>query len=189
VIRPSGNEGIHYNTGYFFGASVRIELASWMGLRISYREEHVPVRVDARGFDYQQYRHRFDFEQPDLEIITIGARFEPTYVVHPRFRLFGVLGIGWVRMDAPMPTAAGFLLPGKRSATEVNFPLGVGVSYEVVPDWVNTTLSFTYGLAFDQHGGAYEPLQAIVDGKIVYLAPLPKLQSVGDLILTVGVIL
>lgn len=189
VIRPSDKQSIHYGTGYFFGGFVRAELAPWMGFRVYYREERVPVDVAPGAFDYQGQKYSFDFIQPDLEIITIAARIEPTWVVTPRLRLFGVLGIGWVRLDAPMPQADGFLLQGKRSATEVNMPLGLGVIYEIIPNWVNTTLSFTYGVAFDQHGRAYEPLQAIVDGKIVYLAPLPTLQSVGDLTFSVGVIL
>jgi hypothetical protein len=99
------------------------------------------------------------------------------------------VGVGWVRIDAPVPTAPGFSLQGKRSATEVNVPIGAGVSYEIIQNWLNCSMSFTYGFAFDQHGSAYAPLQAIVDGKIVYLAPLPVLQSVGDLNFTLGVIL
>ncbi|HSC87633.1 MAG TPA: hypothetical protein VLC09_10200 [Polyangiaceae bacterium] len=188
VIRPSGQDAIHYETGYFLGGSARVELAPWMGVRLLYREEHVPVLVQPGGFDYGTTLP-FDFTQPDLEIVTIGMRVEPTWVLHPRFRLFGVLGAGWVRMDAPVPTAPGFQMEGKRSATEVNMPIGVGVAYEILPNWVNCTMSFTYGVAFDQHGRAYEPLQAVVDGKIVYLAPLPVLQSVGDLMFSLGVIL
>lgn len=189
VSRPSDSDAIRYQPGYTFGGFARVELMPWLGVRLHYRQERIAVDVDPGAFDFEGQNYSFDWHQPALEVVSIGGRFEPTWVIHPQFRAFAVLGISWTRFDAKMPEAPGFLLQGKRSATEVNFPLGLGASVEILPNWLSASLSLTYGFIMDAHGAAYQPLQAIVDGQMVYLAPLPAPRGVLDAIFTIGVIL
>lgn len=189
VLRSSSSEGIRYPSGATWGVYARPELASWLGVRLSYRQEKISVAVSEGAFDTPSASYDFDFEQPALSVISFGARLEPTWVIHPRFRAFGIVGISWMRMRAEAPRAAGFWLEGSRTSTELNLPLGVGAAVELLPNWIQLGLSVTYGFSFDRRGPAWEPLQAIVDGGISYLAPLPEFSNVMDALLTLGVIL
>lgn len=189
VIRSSSSEEIRYPFGATWGVYARPELASWLGVRLSYRQEKISVAVSEGAFDMPSTSYDFEFEQPALSVISFGARLEPTWVIHPRFRAFGIVGISWMRMRAEAPRAAGFWLEGSRTSTELNLPLGVGAAVELLPNWIQLGLSVTYGFSFDRRGPAWEPLQAIVDGGISYLAPLPEFSNVMDALLTLGVIL
>ena len=148
------------------------------------------MKVERGAFDIGSDKHDFNFKQSSLSLFSLGMRLEPSLRVHKRVRIVGVLNWSWVRFVAEMPTASGFELRANRAGVEMNWGLGVGASFEVIPDWVELNVSGTYNLASSQSGSAYDKrgIQAVVDGEITHLAPLPRLGNAVDLIAHLGFI-
>ena len=190
AIRPNGSGPIQYKVGLAYGAYIRPEIKSWLGLTLYYRQESIPVSVEQGGFDYDGVSYSEDWQQPNLELVSLGFRVEPTWVVDPRLRLYGILGLGWARFIAPMPEAVGQDFGrSRRAAVELNYVVGAGAYFDLIPNWVNAGLSVSYGFVGNQSGTAYESLQIIKDGDITELAPLPQTQSVADVLFSLGLIL
>jgi hypothetical protein len=195
TVRPSSGDLVRYGPGFTWGMYMRPELTSWLGARIYFRQESIPVDVRRGGYEVPEWPlGATDFDQPNLRLRSLGIRFEPTWVINPRLRLLGIVGIAWLRFVAPEPTSRGDLSvqTAARSGVELNPMTGLGVSFDVVPDWLLFSVSFTYGLSINRSGSAYEvdpPLQGFADGRRLHLAPLPQFESVTDLLFSVGLIL
>src|SRR5690606_21478740 len=129
VSRPSKSQEIRYRPGLAYGGYIRPEVFEWLGFRAFYREERIPVALEPGAFEVEGETLDFGFSQPDLEIVNLGGRLEPTWVIHPRLRLRGVVGWSWLHMIAPAPTADGFeIKKTTRTAVQTEITLGVGLS-------------------------------------------------------------
>lgn len=190
VHRSSGSDEIRYQPGIAWGGYLRPELVSWMGLRLFYREERIPAEVEMGAFDYGDDSYEDEFEQQDLEILNLGARLEPTLVLHPRVRLRGIVGWSWLWFRAPYPRSDEFELEHTfRQAVQMDFSFGLGASLDIIENWVDISLDSTYSLPAGRTGSAYEPAQIVRDGRIQHMAPLPELQNSIDVLISLGVIL
>lgn len=190
VSRPSDSDSIKYRPGVAYGGYLRPEITSWLGLRLFYREENLPVSVEPGAFDFEGETFDFDFRQPDLQIINLGGRFEPTWTVHPRLRLRAVAGWSWLRMRAPAPVAKGFEIKKTfRAAVQTEITLGAGLSFDVIRDWFDVGVDVAHSLPNSRTGDAYDDQQVIVDGQIRHIAPLPRLEAATDIIFHAGLIL
>lgn len=189
VSRPSKSSEITYQVGTAYGGFFRPQITPWLGLRLLYREERIPVTVAPGAFDVDGESLGFPLEQPDLKVTSIGVHLEPTWNLHPRFRLTGVLGWSWLRFVAPMPEAPEFDLRASRAGVEMNWTLGAGLAFDVIPHWVDVTMTLNHSFITGRSGSAYEPIQAVVDGEITHLGPLPEFKSATDLIFYFGLIL
>lgn len=190
VSRPSQSDSIKYRPGIAWGGYVRAELVSWLGLRLFYREERVPVQVESGAFDFGDDTYEDDFEQPDLEILNLGARLEPTLVVHPRLRVRGIVGWSWLWFQAPFPKSEDFELKRTfRSAVQMDISVGAGLSFDIIKNWIDISLDSAYSVPAGRTGTAYEPAQIVRDGGIHHIAPMPKLQNSLDCLISLGVIL
>ncbi len=189
--RPSEEDSITYGPAVAWGFYARPELRKWLGLRLYYREESIPVTVDRGGFDADTSFGATDFDQPNLRLRSLGARIEPTWVAAPRLRVMAVIGVSWLRFVAPGATSEGEyeLRTADRSAVELDFQGGVGASYELLPDWLTIGAQFMYGIASQRTGTAYEDVQAFSDGKRYTMGPLPRFDGVTDLLFSLGLIL
>jgi hypothetical protein len=190
VHRPSQTSAIRYRPGIAWGGYVRPEIASWMGLRLFYREERLPVEVERGAFDYGDDTYDDDFEQRDLEVLNLGARLEPTLVLHPRARLRGIFGWSWLWFQAPYPRSDTFELKRTyRSAVQMDFSFGAGFSLDIIKNWVDLSLDAAYSVPAGQTGSAYDPAQIVRDGRIQHIRALPRLQNSVDVLISLGVIL
>lgn len=192
TLRPAENSRVAYDPAFTWGIYARPELTSWLGVRLYYREESIPVDVPRGGLELPQWPlGATDIEQPNLRLRSFGARAEPTWVVVPRLRLMAIVGIAWLRFVAPAPTSRGDLdiQTAERSGVELNPTFGAGASFDVIPDWVIFGASVTYGLTTNQSGTAFEPVQAFAGGSRLFLAPLPRFRSASDVLFSLGVLL
>ncbi len=186
--RPSEGDLITYGPSVAWGFYGRLVIKKWLGLRLYYREESIPVTVERGGFGSFGAT---EFDQPNLRLRSLGARIEPTWVPAPRLQIMAVIGISWLRFVAPGATSEGQyeLRTADRSAVELDFQGGVGAAFELVPDWLTIGAQFAYGIASQRTGTAYEKVQAFSDGKRYTMGPLPKFDGVTDLLFNVGLIL
>lgn len=189
VHRPSGSESIRYRPGVAYGGYLRAEAFPWLAVRLFYRVESIPVDAEPGAFDTDTETHSRYFEQDNIEVVNVGALAEPTWVVHPRFRLRGIIGWSWLGFRAPLPNAPDTDFSGHRSGVETNFSLGAGLSFDIIKNWWDVGINATYGIVGHQSGSAYEPTQIVVDGKVTHLAPLPEFKNPTDILITMGLIL
>lgn len=192
TLRPADRSGVSYDPALTWGVYARPEITSWLGVRLYYRQESIPVSVSRGGLELTDWPlGDTDIEQPNLRLRSFGARAEPTWVVTPRLRLMGIVGIAWLRFVAPAPTSRGDLhiQTASRSAVTLNPTFGLGASFDILPDWLVLGASVTYGLATNRTGNAYESVQAFADGSRLYLAPLPRFRNVSDVLFFLGIVL
>ncbi len=189
--RPAEGEGITYGPAVAWGIYARLELRRWLGLRLYYREEYIPVTVERGGFDTSTSFGDTDFDQPNLKLRSLGARLEPTWVVAPRLHVMAVIGASWLRFVAPPATSTGAfdIRTADRSAVELDFQGGVGAAFELLPDWLTVGAQLTYGVSTQRSGTAYEDVQAFSDGKRYTLGALPRFDGVTDLLFSLGLLL
>jgi hypothetical protein len=190
VSHNSASDAIKYRPGMAWGGYLRPEFFSWLGLRLFYREERIPVQVERGAYDYGDDTYDDDFEQPNIELLNLGARLEPTLVLHPRFRVRGIAGWSWSWFRAPFPKSDDFELEKTfRSAVQMDVSFGAGLSLDIVENWIDISLDSAYSIPAGQTGSAYEPAQIVRDGGIHHIAPMPKLQNSLDFLISLGVIL
>jgi hypothetical protein len=192
TLRPAKGDAISYQVAPTWGFYARPQVTPWLGVRLFYRQESIPVSVGRGGFELPEWPlGATDFEQPNLRLRSLGARVEPTWVVNPRLRLSALLGIAWLRFVVPEPVSRGDLKidTAARSAVELNTTLGASVSFDVIPDWLALSLAVTHGFVHNRSGDAYEPVQAFANGGRLYLGPLPHFRSVTDAVLSLGIVL
>lgn len=94
-----------------------------------------------------------------------GARFSPTLPLTPRLRAWLTAGVGWGRLEYPRmqaqdPGQAAFTIP-ERSAYLIEFPLGLGISFDLIPRWLSIQAELTGAFVPGQQGSAIDTAQAI----------------------------
>lgn len=187
---PASGSGVSYGPGFAWGGHARIVLAPWLGLRVSFTQSSQPVSVPDGALGLPAGTH---IDQPDLSVLLLRVRVEPTWVVSPRFRLWAGVGAGWGRISAPAVTTSG-AQAGLHSATRkgvmLEFAGELGASFDVIPNWLAVSLMGSGGVLTNQTGEVFTPSQAFTaDGHRIQLAGLPHFGSSLSALLGVGVLL
>ncbi len=188
-IRPSSSDRFKYRPGIAYGGFFRPQITDYLAVRLSYREERIPVSAQPGAFDYNGASSGLDLRQPDLKVTSLGLRIEPSLHLTEHIHLVGVLSWSWARFVAPMPEAENFHQRADRAGVELNWGLGGGFGIDLLRNWVNLSILGAYHFATHQTGSAYDPVQAIVDGQMTQFAPLSRPKSLVDVLFSVGIIL
>ncbi len=187
---PANGAQASYDAGFAWGAHARIELAPWMGFRVSFTNSTHAVTVPDGGLGLPAGTR---IDQPALSVLLLRARLEPTWVVSPRLRLWAGVGAGWGRISAPALSTAGTeagLQSAERKGVMLEFSGEVGASFDIIPDWLTTSLLVSGGIVTNQSGEVFSPSQAFTaDGHRVQLDGLPHFGSSLSALLGVGVLL
>ena len=182
VFRSSQDDRVSYAAGFAWGVHARVELLPWLGFRAGYLVSRHPADIedDALGNPNTRY------SSPTLSVHHIAGRIEPTWVATDELRLFASLGIGWSRITAEtidlspaapaLGTAGGTELEvRKQTGVMLEYPLGLGASYDVVPRWVALSLALWAAPLSNQTGDAFESTQTVdQDGMLTSVQGLPK---------------
>jgi hypothetical protein len=118
-----------------------------------------------------------------------GVRFSPSLAFTSRMRGWLTAGFGWGRFEFPRMKAqdagqAAYTLP-ERSEYVAEIPLGVGLSFDLIPRWLSVQAELVASPLFGQVGTAVITSQAIdAEGKKRTVGALPDLnasivQSIG----------
>ena len=118
-----------------------------------------------------------------------GARAMPTYPFTDRLRMWLSAGAGWGKISYPrLQVTEGAHRPfpiHERDAFIVELPVGVGMTYEIIPRWLNLELSVTGAFLLSQQGDALEKSQAVDHaGKKRAVGAAPELD--GSFVQTIG---
>jgi hypothetical protein len=107
-----------------------------------------------------------DEEAKDVTVdtITFGARIAPTLPLSERARSWVSIGIGYGRFDFPkmwIPEALGSYPVRERAMSFVEFPVGIGTSFDIIRNWLAIELEITAAIALGQEGESVRSAQAI----------------------------
>ncbi len=108
-------------------------------------------------------------ESDSLSTLWFGAKLMPTLPLGDYVRLFGTLGLGWGRFEVPQmtvrePGRASFIIKG-RGNSFVEFPIGMGASFEVIENWLSVDVEITGSPTLSRKGTSFVPVQAIDNGR------------------------
>jgi hypothetical protein len=100
-----------------------------------------------------------------VQTFVFGGRVAPTYEFNARWRAWLSVGLGWGRFNYPNMTVtepSGRVLEVRqRSGTFAEVPIGIGLSVDVIENWLAIEYEATGAPAFGQSGKAHEIFQAV----------------------------
>jgi hypothetical protein len=179
--RPAKDERASYATALAWGAHARVEILPVLGFSAHFNAAKHEVTVADP-----------DVDQPPLEVLQIGARLEPTWPVLPTLRLWLGVGVAWGRATAPSPTVVGLQdssIPD-RSGVFLEWSGALGGTYDVIPNWLALSLSFSGGAMANQSGDLFDEGQAVnQNAQMVPFPGMPEIESSFAALLGVGMIL
>jgi hypothetical protein len=189
VSRPSEGDRVHYSIGWAVGPHVRVDILRWLAARLQARFEGNSVSFDDGALGLPSGTH---YDSPDFHRVTLGAAAEPTWTPVARLDLWIGLGIGWGRTTVgPLHTsgAESVELP-IRSAVFVEFPLSVGVRYEILPRWIVLNVSGSASLLTNQSGRLEDDRDTPgASGSLVTVRGFPTLGTSFAAVAGIGVLL
>jgi len=187
---PANGAQASYDAGFAWGAHARIELAPWMGFRVSFTKSTHAVTVPDGGLGLPAGT---SIDQAALSVLLLRARIEPTWVIGPRLRLWAGVGAGWGRISAPSLTTTGTqtdLHNPAHKGVMLEFSGALGASVDVIPDWLAASLMLSAGAVTNQSGEVFSPSQAFTaDGHRIQVGAFPHFGSSLSALLGVGVLL
>jgi hypothetical protein len=112
---------------------------------------------------------------------SFGARLSPTIPWSARARSWISVGGGWGRLEfgkMRVTEGASAFTVKERSASFVEIPLGLGTSFDIIPNWLSIELEVTGAFALGQEGDALREVQAIdAQGRRRAVSGFPELDA------------
>lgn len=182
-------DGIGYEPAPQLSFQGRGYVWSWLNAAIYYRRasHELTLPRGAAGFDYVH------IDKDKILAYSLGARLEPTYHVSDEFRTWLSLGVGWGRMSSGKIDVTererSFTVP-ERAGVFVEVPIGIGASFEVVPNWLALQAEIDVAPLSKQSGKLFDST-AFVDsqGSLSYAGPMPTQTVSGSFLLGVSLLL
>lgn len=124
---------------------------------------------------------------------SLGAKVAPTLHFTERLRSWITVGAGWGRLEfGRLQVDDGVDAAGaprtyevrERSTPFVEFPLGLGTSFDVWPKWVSIVLEMTAAPVIDQEGNALNTFQTVAYGEKKAVGGYPRMG--GHFVQTLG---
>lgn len=201
VLRPYANAvapdtGVQYKPAPGWGVVLRWTIYDWIALHPYFIDSHhrlgIPagaLATDARD----SIAPDADIETNSVTTFSFGAKLAPTWEIIPRLRVWAAVGVGWGRFEFPTMTLTegdnSYVVEG-REGVFIEFPMGLGMSYDVIDRWLAVGYEATAAPITGQTGNAHEPFQAVdADGNTRDVGPLGAIEASIVQTLSVTVIL
>ncbi|MEJ7733212.1 MAG: hypothetical protein WKG00_28960 [Polyangiaceae bacterium] len=153
--------GIRYAPAFGFGVHARWELFKYLRFTAYFLDAAHAVDMPA-GTGYLGQSAASSYEIDKVHTFSLGARLSPTLPLTDRARAWLTLGVGWGRLEfGEMEITEGgrVITVDDRAEAFVEFPLGVGASFDLVPRWLSLEVEITGALVADQPGDALDNVQ------------------------------
>jgi hypothetical protein len=185
--RPASGSDLSYGTGVLWGGHIGVPLAPWLNFRATAARSAAPVtlRRGALGLAETEVR------QPDLNVLLVSARLEPTWNLSSVVSLWAGPEIGWIRTTADEPTTRGALVirTATRHAVALEVGGSVGSSLELLRNWLVLTMSVGAFSVLDQGGSLHGRVQGFdQNGHMLQIARYPKFAGSFRSVLGFGVL-
>ncbi len=127
----------------------------------------------------------------DISVATFvfGAKIAPTLALSPRARGWISAGVGWGRFEFPLmqvtePNGKLFEIR-ERAGVFVEIPIGIGLSFDVIPRWLAVEYEASAAVVLGQSGDAHENVQTVdADGNLRQIGPFGAIE--GSFVQTLG---
>ena len=172
---PSDGTAVRYPASVGVGIWARFDVTRWLRANVYAMRTERDMQLPAGALGLAGDPGVVEFYS-----YSFGLRLAPTWRLTPRARAWVAAGAGWGRLELgrfSVATPAGAFPVRERTASFVELPLGLGASFDVVPNWLavelETTGAFYPGAA--QRGRAFEDGQAIdASGRRVTVGAYPR---------------
>ncbi len=169
--RPSS--AVSYHPGVGFGLDARWDVFSFLRVRPYFYDVHHEIRIPRGGLTTDSATSISAdavLSESTTTTFAFGLQIEPTWWITDQARAWLSAGVGWGRFEFPEMTvqqgAASYTVR-ERSSVFVEFPLGLGAAYDVIPRWLAVSYHVAVAPVTGHSGNALEPFQAIdADGNM-----------------------
>ncbi len=168
---------IHLDATLGYGAHLHWELVRHLRFTFYFQGARHPVQLAKGALGLAGNI----FSDP-VNTYMFGVRFSPSIAFTPRLRAWLTAGFGWGRFEYPKMKAqdagqAVFTLP-ERSEYAAEVPLGVGLSFDLIPRWLSLQAELTAAPLFGHVGTAVVSGQAIdAAGKKRAIGAMPEVDA------------
>ncbi len=178
VLRPWANalapSDIGYNPAPGFGVHLQWPVFEWLRFHPYFVHAFHSLDIPQGGLTTTTANSiSADATISDESVATfiIGAKIAPTWPITKRWRAWATAGVGWGRYEFPKMTVTetdGTTFEiRERAAVVVEFPLGLGVAFDVIERWMSVHYEATAAPITGHSGNGHEVFQAIdADGNI-----------------------
>lgn len=164
---------VRYRPGLGYGLHASWHLVRWLRFSGYFVDARHEVELPAGALGLTGV-----LTMDPVRAYSLGARLAPTLTLGERARAWLSLGIGWGRLEFDRmkvveSTASPFEVR-ERSQSFVEYPLGLGASFDVVPRWLSVEVGLSAAVVDDGDDGS-----ALVDAQAIDAAG--KRRNVGSL--------
>lgn len=189
--RTAQGDGPKYSPGLTWGAFVKSDVWPFLSVRASYQNSH--HAVEGQGNLASAEADHTPLGEADFPTVTsFSLRFdlEPSWS-YQDLRVFGVLGVGWGKLRVEhVDDASGFHLTSRQAGVLIEYPLGVGASYDLLDGWLAAGVLYTFSFHSNLTGTIYNTTRGTTQaGQRVDVSGLPTLSSSQQLALTLAALL
>ncbi|MEM1029824.1 MAG: hypothetical protein AAGN82_05705 [Myxococcota bacterium] len=199
VVRPFAdavvpNTGISYRAAPAWGVVFRWALYDWVAVHPYFLDSHHALGIPQGAFATgaaNSIAPDATYETDSVITFSFGAKLAPTWEVTPRLRLWGSFGVGWGRFEfrsLALEEGTTTFSVNERDSVFIEFPIGLGLSYDVIDRWLAVGYEATGAPVTGQTGTAHEAVQAVDgDGNLRDVGPVGAIEAsfVQSLSLTV----
>jgi hypothetical protein len=173
----SAPTGVRYVPAIGYGVHGRFDVVKYLRFTgyVLVADHTVALPEGALGLDA-------DLTMEPVSTFVLGARLAPTWPWSERGRTWLSVGVGWGRLEfgrMEIKEAAGAPFEAReRSSSFVEIPLGIGVSYEIIPRWLAIDFEVLGAFVLGQEGTSIKSAQAIDSfGRIRSVGGLPLVDA------------
>jgi len=180
ILRPFANglapSEITYLPAPAWGVHLHWAIFSWLRLHPYFLDAHHSIDIPAGALradgspSAPPISDQATLSEVVAETFVFGAKLAPTLNVTDRLRGWISVGVGWGRFafssitvtENTVPTDSGGTYEVReRAGVFVEFPFGLGMSFDVIPRWLAVEYEFSAAPVVGQSGTAHETFQAV----------------------------
>lgn len=182
-LRKGDSDRLSYSPAFAWGGYLKTDLLRFLSARVSYVNSihEVDGKPLIEGVESGSYT--------DVSTFSLRFTLEPTWR-WADLRAFGVLGVGWgkLRVDH-VDSDDGFHLAASQAGVFIEYPLGIGLSYDLLDGWLTAGALYTFALHSKVTGNIYGDTRGITqDGQRVTIGGLPRVEYSQLVALTVAAV-
>ncbi|MEQ9318797.1 MAG: hypothetical protein RIF41_06535 [Polyangiaceae bacterium] len=176
VLRPFHNgvveSPIRYESAIAWGLHAHFNALPWLRLTPYFLDVHhgLDIPQGALVTSGQSIDPSWTLSDATVTTYVFGLKVQPTLNFTPRLRAWLTAGIGWGRFGFPEmtvmtdpedPDSSDNFVIRQRKSTFVEFPLGLGISFDIIDRWLALEFESLAAPMTGQSGNAHERFQAI----------------------------
>ncbi|MCS6901339.1 MAG: hypothetical protein RMJ98_16900 [Myxococcales bacterium] len=178
-LSASPTRGVSSRSALAPGLLGRATLLSWLTVGFRYNRSFHTIDLSSGALGTSAPKLQ---AASDLQVTTLQGALQPTWQVRPSLRLYASLGMGWGSVMAPAIRLQG-ATPStirQRRGVFVEAPLGLGITWWILPRWLSVTYEASYATAFGSSGDAYTPDTYVnLAGQNATASPMPSFLGSG----------